>query len=505
MTLILDGKKHDTRALAGDLAFTSISYVDDPRVPRATDFNVRDPRERDTVILGVLLHTVHGKRGALHPGSKSDDRDIAYAKYQANTARNVSWDFTVGRDGDVVQSNDPVTRYTWHAGARPVNRCTVGVEAVQDDDGGQYEATMRAQVALAEFLCERLHIPRVTPINPDGTPFAGLLAEPRFRGVYGHRNIPGRDAKGKPTAMKPFGDPGDHVFHALLRAGFLGAVVEVRNGLGVLTGEVRGATQDTAAATSGAATPLPEGLPARTPPVWLDAAREVPVPDRKYTSWSVSPEEQLAFVVRHARVLRNAFNIPRDAIAELVAHAATESGWGRAEVAHNAFGVKVRQSDNAAHRAKHGEGLRWYARPGHIGSGDAAWAYYRAFDSAEDAWAFWLKRYVPRPPAGAPAWEAFTPEADVSVADYNNAGRAFWQFVADAERTPADAWFVEMLLAGYRGSIRADEVRDAVSFVEHLPVEAQRVPHPSVVEHRRIAAAILGYLVGVDLGATRTG
>lgn len=518
MTLILGGRKHDTTALPGALAFTSYSYADDRRVPRATDYNERDPtRDRDTAILGLLFHTVHGRRGALRPGSKPDDRDFSFAQYQARTERDVSWDFTVGRDGDVVQSNDPATRYTWHAGLRAVNRATVGVEAVQDDDGGQYEATMAAQVALAEFLCEWLHIPRVTPVNADGTPFAGLLADPIFRGVYGHRNIPKRGPNGKPTAMKPFGDPGDHVFLALLRAGFRGAIVEVRNGLGYLTNTfLDGETLRAESRVGNAVVSVSSGAHAtpRTPPAWLDKAREVPLPQSAMPGAfpGRTDAEMRAFAERHARVLHTTFRLPLRVIVQVVAHAATESAWGRVEVAHNAFGVKVRQSDDAAYRAKHGQGLAWYSRPGHVAAGDAAWVYYRGFDSPEDAWAFWLKRYVPRPANATTPWAAYTDAADVTTADYSGAGRAFWSAalapVGSAATpyppegtAPEGAWFVEMLLAGYRGSGRAAEVRDAVEDAETRGIAALPIVHPSVTAHADVCRRVRGYLAGIDLGA----
>lgn len=446
MTIRLGTATIDTEALPGALAFKSTGYHENRRVPRATDYN-----DRTAPIGGLLFHTVHGKRGPLKPGSVPDDRDIAFAQYQARTERNVSWDFTVGRDGDVVQSNDPTVRYTWHAGAREVNAATLGVEAVQDDDGAQYEATIRAEVALAELLCERLHIPRITPVNHDGTPFTGLLRDRVFPGVYGHRNLWTVNKAGKRTAMKPYGDPDDHLFRALLAAGFRGAVIKVVDGLGAVTGELwtpPGAPDLNA---------LPE--PWMTPPPWVDLSRRIPTPP----DHGVTTQDALvAFVRGHLDVLTGTFRLPADKAYGLVAHAAVECGWGVAEVGSNAGGVKLRQSDNATYAAKHGHGLAWWAKRGHVAAGDAAWVFYRAFDSREDFWAFWLKRYVPRPSlevvaAARDPW-AYTPEADVVTADYAATGAAFHTL----PRVDGGEWLAEMILAGYRGPVRAAEMRAAV-------------------------------------------
>lgn len=219
MSIIFDGQRIETPGLE------TVSHLDNPKVPRATDFNTRRKP-----IVALMFHTVSGLRGPLLPGGVPSQRAEAFAQYQAATARNVSWDYTVDRDGTVVVSNDPVKRYTWHAGPPVVNSQSIGVEAVQEKpSGAQYQATIDAEVALAELLCERFPtIPRRTPVNPDGTPFTGLLDDQLFHGVYGHRNVWRLNDAGKRETMKPFGDPNDHIFLALLAAGFEPVVIDAR-------------------------------------------------------------------------------------------------------------------------------------------------------------------------------------------------------------------------------------------------------------------------------------
>lgn len=212
MSIVLNGQKIETPGVE------TVSWLDDPAVPQATD---RTPRT--LWCRGVVLHTVHGKVGVLKPGIKPSTRAEAYAKYQANTSRDVSWDYTIDTDGTVVVSNDPVKFYTWHATS--VNPFTLGIEFVQDDDGALYEGQMEAGVkfldTLTRLMSENLHpIQRQVPVGPDGKPVRGVIPRivnsdeaKKVVGLYGHRNQ---------TTNRGPGDPGDYIFEYLLRAGYKG-------------------------------------------------------------------------------------------------------------------------------------------------------------------------------------------------------------------------------------------------------------------------------------------
>jgi hypothetical protein len=192
-----------------------VTFRSDPtNVPRATDGRARAAEE---TILGIVVHTVKGTKGPLREGKRNSDRVYDYARYQATTTREVSWHFTVGTDATVVQSAD-TNWLCWHAGH--VNSRTIGIELVQDNDGSLYTLQIDAAVALIETLCRELGISRRTPMRA-GKPFAGLLLpDDFFSGVYGHRNV-WTLTNGRKVATRGPGDPGDPIFNALIRAGFL--------------------------------------------------------------------------------------------------------------------------------------------------------------------------------------------------------------------------------------------------------------------------------------------
>lgn len=220
MSIVLGGQKIETPGLE------TVSWVDDPKVPKATDTN-----RRTMWIRAIVMHTVHGKVGNVRPGNAPPStRAEVYAKYQANTSRDVSWDYTIDSDGTIVASNDPMVSYTWHATS--VNPWTIGIEMVQESNGDIWEGQIMAVVKFLDFLTHELAkrghpIQRQVPMTADGKPVRGVI--PRIEnasdaksvvGIYGHRN--------QTTSRGP-GDPGDHIFDALLRAGYKGMNIDARD------------------------------------------------------------------------------------------------------------------------------------------------------------------------------------------------------------------------------------------------------------------------------------
>jgi hypothetical protein len=206
VSLIIDGQRVQTPGLE------TISWLDDPAVPRVRDGRRRVPQSARAIV----LHTVHGKLGPLSDvPSAPSTRAERYARYQAGTAREVSWHLTVDTDGTIVQSADVAAWTCWHATA--VNGWTVGIELVQERDGTTYRPQLAAVVALCDLLCARLGIERRVPAR-GGVPIVGVV--PRltgtdgvWSGVFGHRNQ---------TRQRGPGDPGSAVFLALLAAGYAG-------------------------------------------------------------------------------------------------------------------------------------------------------------------------------------------------------------------------------------------------------------------------------------------
>jgi hypothetical protein len=220
MSIVLNGEKIATPGLE------TFSWLDDHNVPKTTDVNPRTQWLR-----AIVMHTVHGKTGKLLPGlSKPNTRAESYAKYQASTSRDVSWDYTIDTDGTIVASNDPVKFYTWQATS--VNPFTLGIELVQEDNGDLYEGQIAVAVqfldCLTRELADRGHpIQRQVPMSVNGTPVKGVISRianaemaKQVVGVYGHRNQ---------TSNRGAGDPGDFIFDALLRAGYKGFNLETKD------------------------------------------------------------------------------------------------------------------------------------------------------------------------------------------------------------------------------------------------------------------------------------
>jgi len=199
--------------------------LDHAGIPWATD-----GAARPHVPLAVVLHTTKGRTGALvDTAAAPSERAERYARYQAGTASDKSWDFTVDLDATIVQSNDPTGAcggratpiYTWHCGA--ANVWTVGIEIVQAEDRRLYARQLAAAVALATVLCDTYGITKRVPCDAQGAPWEGPINEVvshkrggrqgRLSGVFNHCNLTTPDSRGP-------GDAGPHVRAACLAGGF---------------------------------------------------------------------------------------------------------------------------------------------------------------------------------------------------------------------------------------------------------------------------------------------
>lgn len=425
-----------------------VSWLDDPkRAPHCTDGK---PRPAGNVS-AVVLHTSRGRRGVIREGSRRSDKAERLARYQTRTDRDVSWHLTVAADGEVFQQADLATFMCWQASH--ANGWTWGVECAQDADTPDLtRAQVDALVAVVAAACDAMGIPRRVPVNADGRPVAGVVKawqsrkqggdQKAARGVIGHRNL---------TTSRGPGDPGDPIFEALLAAGFVGAAPEAMT-VGAAPVAAPAEAADPPDAPHDEAAPLWPPLPG-----WVDPALEIDATEDL-------PDDLAAFV-RDALPQLAALGIAGPRAYEAVAHCATECGRGRRAHGFNMGGAKLKERDNAAAVAATGHGLPWWRDAGHTGSGDGPVAYYRGFDSAAAWWAWFVGRHC-------------APDAPPSER-YAVAGRAFWS--SDPSR-----WFVEILLAGYRGDTRRREV-------EHIVADLGDVgAHKSVADHRRLVAKVRG-------------
>lgn len=206
MTIILNNVKWKVPGL------NTTCWLDDPSIKYITDKNSRQKWLR-----AIVAHTIHGKEGKLLPGfGPNTDIDTRQARYQTNTDRQVSWDFTEDMNGDWLIQNDPLIHYSWQATS--VNPITCGFEMVQTDAGDLYEGQIEKAVLFIDALTALLGIQRQIPWDKKhDKPVRGVVkrisddAGTDVVGIYGHRNQ---------TTNRGAGDPGDHLFWALRNAGY---------------------------------------------------------------------------------------------------------------------------------------------------------------------------------------------------------------------------------------------------------------------------------------------
>jgi len=206
MSLIINGKKVDVPGLEVH------SWLDGPSwIKEITDFS-----HRSKPVHMIVCHTHKGLKGNLLPGAgPGSSTASALVRYQTNTARSVSWDYTIDNNGVVYCQNDPTKKVAWQAGS--VNGVSLGFELVQADNGDVYEVQIEKAVLLIDALTALLGIQRQIPWNrAKNQPKISLCDRiaaggADVVGIVGHRNQ---------TANRGPGDPGDHIFLALQKAGY---------------------------------------------------------------------------------------------------------------------------------------------------------------------------------------------------------------------------------------------------------------------------------------------
>ncbi len=421
-----------------------VTWEDDPRVPRAVHGAPRDPAS----VTGSIAHTSRGKRYAVTRDTGSPAKGLRVARYLGRRNRKkVSAHVVVAGDGTVYQMADLATWRANHAGT--VNAFTFGVEVAQDDDDPSLtRAQVRAFVAVMLAAHDAMGLAKVVPMERGEHVVGDVRAwlsrksgglQLPFAGCAGHRCT---------SASRGEGDPGTPLVEALRAAGFVGATpAEMTLGLDarVLDEDDDDETHDEDEAPE--LPPLPSWL---DPALEVDASRDLP--------------DDLATLVRTQAQVLHELGVTGSRAAELLAHAATETGRGRRAHGHNYGGVKAKEREFREAAAK-GTPLGWWRDLGHLDAGDDEVEYYRAWESDADFWRYFVKRFV-----GSPAWP---PPSE----RYKAASRAFWG------PTPS-GWFVELVRAGYRGDVRRREL-------ERILAEGQAPEaHPSVAAHRSLVARV---------------
>lgn len=215
MSIIFNSKKYEIQGLntkSWQDGYKNIKYI-------------TDKTKRSRAIRMIVIHTHEGIISNLVAGGGRDSTvDETLARYQTNTERSVSWDYTVDMNGDVICQNDPCIDFSWQAGN--VNGFSLGIEMVQDKDPTNsskrvlYSKEIEKTVLLIDTLTAALGIQRQIPWNkkqnkPNLKQIKRLSSSEGsgddLVGIIGHVNI---------TSERGPGDPGDHIFFALRDAGY---------------------------------------------------------------------------------------------------------------------------------------------------------------------------------------------------------------------------------------------------------------------------------------------
>lgn len=173
-----------------------------------------DGRARATTwVRALCLHTTKGIwPQTIVPGYGPHVDDAAKVnRYWSNSRKHAGAQFVVDRDGDAASLCDCFKVAAYHAGQ--VNEVTQGIEMYQEADGDLYAGELDSTVKLCDALTWLFQIQRQVQRHYVG-PIA-RLEEPKdgktVVGCYGHRDV---------TSNRGRGDPGDHIYSALLAAGY---------------------------------------------------------------------------------------------------------------------------------------------------------------------------------------------------------------------------------------------------------------------------------------------
>lgn len=214
MGIVIDGRNEALPGMAPDRVQ---SYVDDPRLTLALPNGGR-PRRHGRV-QAIVLHTTKGlARQSVRDGlGTSSDAGRRVVKMWAGSGRKVGAHLMVDFDGVVSCLADLQRTATYHAGE--ANELTIGIEIMQgaaNEGGHLYAGQLDVVVRLVDFLTRRFGIQRQVPGAYRERPTARLKTAGDFYGIFGHRDQ---------TSQRGRGCPGDHVFTALMSAGYESFVV----------------------------------------------------------------------------------------------------------------------------------------------------------------------------------------------------------------------------------------------------------------------------------------
>lgn len=203
--IVVNGNTHEIDGVE------TVSWLDDPKVKeQQTDFNIRT-----RTIRMIIVHTIEGKLGKVRPGKGDPRTGFNQAKYQTQTARKVSWCYTICKNGLVICQNDPAKHFTWHAGGKvsDVNPISIGIEFDQElPSGDLYEDQLIAGAKFINGLCDAFEIQKQIMMKK-GTPYLKTIH--RLSGPNSGYDMVGVFAHSNQTENKPIGDCGPYIWPIL--------------------------------------------------------------------------------------------------------------------------------------------------------------------------------------------------------------------------------------------------------------------------------------------------
>lgn len=215
MSIIIGRKQFEVEGLTTKSWLDNISWL-----KYITHKNTRTRQVRS-----IVAHTHEGILSDLIQGMGPDSTiDEANARYQVNTTRSVSWDYTIDMNGEVLCQNDPTVDYSWQA--NNINAVSLGFELIQGPNKTDskrrvlYSGQLDKTVLLIDFLTASLGIQRQIPWNKkEDKPNLRQIKRLSSTGGNGN-NVVGIIGHVNVTSERGAGDPGQHIFYALKDAGY---------------------------------------------------------------------------------------------------------------------------------------------------------------------------------------------------------------------------------------------------------------------------------------------
>lgn len=190
-------------------------------------------------------------------------------------------------------------------------------------------------------------------------------------------------------------------------------------------------------------------MPINQLPTWLDPSKEIS--NYKKPEWFTSlsrPKQDAVFYLwcfdsfsYAAKEKGLTISLNANALAEITANAAVETGHGQKWSGNNWGGVKINKPFVTDYLNTHGESPKWFKDEGHVNGGDQPIVYYTYFETPQTYAKYWLEKFVPID------YYREEEKEDSKKSRYYKTAKAFW------ESNNPTHWFYELCVSGYKGEV----------------------------------------------------